>query len=192
MEEYIKNNRLTLLMVFSAVLVGVCIGTVGVLKLDSDSATTLYSGICDAVSDTGVFSAFTKSLYNEFKRFLIIIFCGVTVIGSPVSVFYLGWCGYSLGFSAGFLMKYYGLTGFLATLGGILPHYFLLLPVYICAGIIGINFSNRLLRGEKRLRDDFKVYLAKMFILAILVLFACLIEGFVSTFLLKKILQMLA
>ena len=189
MEEYIKNNRLTLLIVFSSVLVGVCLGTIGVLRLDSTAATALYSGINNSVSTTGVFAAFLKSIYNEFKKFGIIFLCGITVIGSPVCVFYLGLCGYSIGFSAGFLMKYYGLSGFLATLAGIFPHYIILLPVYICAGIIGINFSNRLLRGERHLRNDFAVYLAKMIILAVFLLIACLVEGFISTLLLKNIIK---
>ncbi len=192
MEEYIKNNRLTLFLVFSAVLVGVTIGAFGVLRLSGDLPSTLYAGLNSAVADTGIFSAFLKSLQNEFKRFIIIFVCGITVIGSPVIVFHLGFCGYALGFSSAFLMKYYGLAGFLAVLGGILPHYFLLMPTYIGMGIIGINFSNRLLRGERRLNSDFKTYILKMILLSFLILLSCIVEGFVSTMLLKSILKVIS
>ena len=187
MEEYIKNNRLTLFLVFSAVLTGVTIGALGVLRIRDDAASILYSGLCDAVADTGIFSAFLKSLQNEFKRFLIIFVCGITVIGSPVIVFHLGICGYALGFSSAFFI-----AGFLAVLGGILPHYFLLLPTYISTGIIGINFSNRLLRGEKRLNSDFKTYILKMLLLSLLILLSCIVEGFISTLLLKSILNVVS
>lgn len=191
MESYLKENKLTLLLVFASVLTGAIIGAFSVLKLDSETAATIYSALNENAVRYGIFSAFLKSLFNEFKRFIILFVCGITVFGSPVCVASLWNTGYVLGFSAGFLMRYYGLSGILASLLGIVPHYIILLPAYLCVGIVSINFSSKLLRGERNIKRDFKNYAVKMLFFAVIIFTGCVFEGFVSSYLIKKILTII-
>jgi len=187
MKSYFENNKLTFLIVFSAMIMGIIIGSSSVARLNQNDATELYSAVKDSIESTGIFTAFSKSISNEFKKFFMLFICGLTVFGSPVSVFVIGLTGYSLGFSVGFLLKYFGLVGLLASFFGIIPHYILLFPAFCCAGVIGINFSNGLLMVHKRNAENLKAYVAKMIIILLIILIACVIEGFFSSFLLKKI-----
>ena len=191
MERYIKNNKLTIFLVFSAVLTGIVIGTFSLLKLDENLAKSLIDSVNSSISNSSLFAAFTKSISSEFLKFFALFICGITVFGAPMSVFCLGYLGYTLGFSVGFLMKYYGLAGYLSVIFGIIPHYLILLPAYILTGIVGINFSNKLLLGEKQLKNDFKLYTAKMIFFAVMIFLSCIIEGFVSSFFIKKILLLI-
>ena len=187
MKEYFENNKLTFLIVLSAIIIGITIGSSSVARLSDEDASELYSTVNTSVNTTSVFFAFLKSLSSEFKRFIILFLCGTTVFGSPVSVFFIGYTGYSLGFTVAFMLKYYGLTGLLAAFLGILPHYIVLLPTYCFAGVVCINFSNNILLEKKNFNYDLKKFLVKMIIVLFMIFFACILEGFISAFFLKKI-----
>ena len=72
-----------------------------------------------------------------------------------------------------------------------MPHYLILVPAFMVMGIICINFSNRLLLGEKNLKENLKIYVVKALLIAILILAGCVIEGFVSSFALKIVFNLL-
>lgn len=183
-------NKLVMLIVISALILGVIIGAGMVTRLDAQQAHELYISINQSVSASSAPVSFWKALLQEFRSFLLLFVCGLTVIGSPVAVLYIGAKGYAIGFTVGFLVKYYGLTGFLASLTGVLPHYIILIPAFMCMGIVAINFSNRLLLAQKGLKGSVGNYFMKAVLIAAAVLLGCVIEGFVSSLLLKNILSM--
>jgi len=189
--EYVKNNKLVILIVVSALILGVITGATYSDTLGGETLSEIYNSVNESVSKTSLYSSFLKSLSIQFCRLLVLFLCGLTVVGSPICVFYIGYLGYTLGFSASFLLRNYGACGILGIIGGIFPHYFLLLPTYLYIGTVGINFSNRLLLGEKHLRDSFKVYTGKMLISAIFILVSCIVEGFISSLILKAIFKMI-
>lgn len=191
MKNYIKENKLAVLIVVSALIIGIIVGASIVTKISVEEAKSIYGSINKSVSESTPAAAFVSSLKLRFKCLGILFLCGLAVIGAPAAVAYTGILGYALGFTVGFMVRYYGLLGLLAAFGGILPHYILLLPSFICMGISGINFSNKLLRGERNISDGFKSYLAKACLIAIPVFAACVAEGFLSSFLLKKILALI-
>ncbi|MBO4897135.1 MAG: stage II sporulation protein M [Clostridia bacterium] len=191
MKEYIKKNNTVMLIVISAILMGIIIGAHSAARLAPGEAKGIYESINRSVYESTAYKAFIKSLQIEFKSFILLFICGAAVIGAPAAVFYLGFLGYALGFSVGFLVKYYGLLGFFAATCAIVPHYLILIPAFISLGVISINFSNKLLLGERGLKDDFWCYAVKALLIAAAVFSACIIEGFFSSFILKRILSVI-
>ena len=191
MRDYIKKNNVLMLIVISSVLMGIIIGSNHAARLNSDVAKSIYESINKSVSESTAYKSFVKSLQIEYKSFILLFICGVAVIGAPAAVFYMGVLGYALGFSVAFLVKYYGLLGFFAAICAILPHYLILIPAFVSLGVISIGFSNKLLLGERGLRDDFSGYAVKALIIAAVIFAACIIEGFFSSPVLKKILSVI-
>ena len=187
LKDYFRENKIVMLIVISALLMGIIIGAEAVSHLSPDKAKEIYESINRSVSESTPYKSFVKSLQIEYKSLFLLFFCGAAVIGAPAAVFYIGVLGYSIGFTVGFLVKYYGLLGFFAGVCAIAPHYFVLIPSFIFMGIISISFSNKLLLGEKGLKNDFISYSVKTLFIAVALLAACLIEGFFSSFILKKI-----
>lgn len=176
-----------MLIVISALLLGIITGAVNADGLDGEKANEIYNLTNQSVLSGSLHYAFLKSLSIQFTRFIIIFLCGITVIGSPVATFYTGYLGFSLGFSSAFLFKYYGFSGILSILLGILPHYVILIPLYLFMTAMSINFSNALLREDKTLRDSLRNYSVKMLVFAVIIFITCLIEGYISAFFLKTI-----
>ena len=176
-----------MLIVISALLMGIIIGAGTVSGLSPDKAKEIYESINRSVSESTPYKSFIKSLQIEYKRLFLLFFCGAAVIGAPAAVFYIGVLGYSIGFTVGFLVKYYGLLGFFAGVCAITPHYFILIPAFTFMGTLSISFSNKLLLGEKGLKNDFVSYSAKTLLVAAVLLAACFTEGFFSSIILKKI-----
>lgn len=175
----------------SAIFTGAVIGALSVIKIDNDTSEYLLKAVNDSVGSYQIFAAFKKSLMTHFLRFLILYLFGTTFLGGPACVAYIGYIGYTLGFSSGFLLKFYGLSGFLSIIFAVVPHYLILIPTYLCFGIVIINFSNKLLFGEKKLKNHFNVYTAKTLFFAVMIFLACIVEGFISVPILKKILTLL-
>ena len=191
LKEFLRKNNTVMLIVISALLMGIIIGAHSAAHLSPAEAKGIYESINRSVTESTAYKSFIKSLQIEYKSFVLLFICGALVIGAPAAVFYLGVLGYALGFSVGFLVKYYGLLGFTACVCAIVPHYLVLIPAFISLGVISVNFSNRLLLGERGLRGDFLSYAVKAVIIAAAVFAACIIEGFFSSFVLKRILSVL-
>lgn len=189
MENYIKQNKLAVFLVLSAILTGTAIGAFSQIRLEETDASSLIFAVKNNIENTKIFTAFLTSLKNEFLRFFVIAFCGSTMLGTPVCVACLGMIGYSLGFSSCFLMQRFGLLGFLGVLLGIIPHYSILLPAYSFLGISSINLSNEMLFERKKVKNSFNNYLKKIILFAVIIFFAILVESFISCLFLKKILM---
>ena len=188
-KKYFEDNKLVMLIVISSLAIGVVLGALMATRVSPEEGEALCLSVNQSIAKTGVYASFLKALSLEFKSFLILFVCGIAIIGSPAAAFYIGTKGYAVGFTVAFFMRYYGLMGLLASLGGVLPHYIVLIPAFMCMGVVGINFSNKLLLGEKNLKDNLKIYIAKSVLIAIFVLFGCAVEGFVSSPILKMILS---
>ena len=180
-----------MLIVVSSFMVGIVLGAAVAAKMSPDDGKALYEQVNQGISSANVYKSFLKSLSLEFKSFLVLFFCGIAVVGAPAAVFFIGIKGYAIGFTVGFFIKCFGLAGVLASIGGVFPHYLILVPAFMAMGVICINFSNKLLLGERNLKENLKVYVVKSLLTAVLVFIGCIIEGFVSYFALKIIFNLL-
>jgi stage II sporulation protein M len=121
--------------------------------------------------------AISKNLVNLGKIFLL----GLTVIGFPLILVIIFTRGFVLGFTVFFLIKEKALWGALITLLAVFPPNILSLPAYILAAAAAINFSLYLIRTKNTPISNYALsYVLLMIVLAVMMLGAALIEGYLS------------
>ncbi len=84
---------------------------------------------------------------------LLLLFLIFTVLGILGGILLLGWQGFSVGFMLSTGIAKYGGKGILLVLGGLFPHYFFYLPVYIGYCCVAVVLRQRL-RGEGGVMPD--------------------------------------
>jgi len=185
LKAYANKNMPLYLIAIAAVIMGVIIGSASVGRLDEADAQTLYQSIISSTVNIKAQSTFAKSLFQNAKSVIIFWILGMTVIGTAPMVIAVGAKGYAVGFTVGFLVKYYGLTGFLASVSGVLPHNIIILPCYILLAAAGMNFSQKLLMGTGNIKVSFVSYSALTAILFGIISIGSVVEGYVSSSLIK-------
>ena len=73
---------------------------------------------------------------------------GISVIGVPLILFLLFAKGYILGFTIGFILQQLAGKGFLFTVTSVFPHYVLIIPALMIAGVANIDLAGALLKSR--------------------------------------------
>ncbi|PKM89029.1 MAG: stage II sporulation protein M [Firmicutes bacterium HGW-Firmicutes-12] len=164
---------------------GIIFGALGVNIMDDQQTSSLRQFLDEGFSQfeynlnfmATTQQAISKNLVNLGKIFLL----GLTVIGFPLILVIIFTRGFVLGFTVFFLIKEKALWGALIALLAVFPPNFLSLPAYILAAAAAINFSLYLLRTKTTPIANYALsYLLLMITLAVLMLGAALIEGYLS------------
>lgn len=192
-----QDNLWFYILAMSCLILGVIMGTVSVKLLTPEEALELgeyLSSFIGGLDGLGLdqLVVIRQSLYNNLKTMSLIWFLGLTVIGIPMILILLFFEGFTLGFTAGFLVQTKGLEGILLALSALTPPNIFFLPGLITAGVIGITFSVWLIKGRHDFRrsgilQQFFAYSLSIGILCILVVIAGLLEAYCSPFLMKMV-----
>lgn len=91
-------------------------------------------------------STFINSILSNFSYLLIVWILGISIVGMPIIVFLLFFKGFIFGFSFSSVIANYGFKGILLASAYQIPHYLLLLILFVLLGFYAINFSIRLFR----------------------------------------------
>lgn len=132
---------------------------------------------------------FKTSLLSNLKIALIVWVLGLFTIGVILIPLIISWKGIAIGFTVGFLVKQFGIKGFVFSLTSLLPHYLIIIPGFLAIGAIGISSSihARKNRGKKAYQRDFVDYTVLFLLFLILIIIGCFIEGFFIPFILNII-----
>jgi len=187
--QHLYGSWWVYLFVCVCFVAGIIFGSLGVNILDEKQISSLTAFLDRGFSqfDDSLDLALTtrqavvKNFYNLGKIFAL----GLTVIGFPLILAIVFTRGFALGFTVAFLIKEKTLQGWLLALLVVLPPNLLSLPAYILSAVTAINFSLYLIRGRDSVRgvpitQYFMGYLLVMLGLAVLMLGAALIEGYIS------------
>jgi len=137
----------------------------------------------------------TQSVVNNYKMLGIIFLSSVLVIGFPIIFAVLTYKGITIGFTVAFFMEKMQMRGLGIAISSILPQNIVFIPVLIIAALIGLGFSFEILfrkdgphrRGYFQVLSGYSI----MFILLCFILFiGCLIETYIGSILMKKIIEM--
>jgi stage II sporulation protein M len=131
------------------------------------------------------------AMFRDLKILGLIWILGLSIIGLPLIVILTFLKGFTIGFTVGFLVESFERKGLLFALTAVLPQNLLIVPSIIIAGVAGIAFSLMLVRSRfsqnMPLYQKFLSYTTLFFALAIFLVIASLVEGYVSPFLMKMI-----
>jgi len=127
-------------------------------------------------------------LFNGFLM-LCLWFCGITVIGIPLTLPIIFYKGFSLGFSIGFLIGGQALKGFVIVLLTIIPQNIILVPLFFIGSMMAISFSLYLIRrpreGSGGIAKGFAKYCGRFALLFLGIGFCALLQGYLAPALLK-------
>src|SRR5690554_2507335 len=91
---------------------------------------------------------FIQSLLNSIKIFIPILLLGLTMIGPPFILLLMGFRGFILGFTLGFVIDELALKGILFIILALLPHNLFYIPGLIGIGVTSISLSTYFLKNK--------------------------------------------
>jgi len=192
LKNHIETNIGKYILASVLFIAGVCIGAVMLINLPDENAqalTTYFSGFTTPGSDGDIeFTNILKSCMVANLKYMAVYF-------ALSLTFYSAWLcmgvpaakGFASGFTCAFLIKNYGFRGVIYSLISIAPSTAALLPVYLFAAIVCINFaSQRRKRGEVGARSAVAVIPALAVIYCIMTV-CSLFDVFISPVIFKYV-----
>ena len=131
---------------------------------------------------------FKISLFSNIKMVLLIWVLGLTSIGVLVIPLIVSLKGAAIGITVGFLVKEFGMKGFIFALSGLLPHYLIIIPGILAIGAIGLTHSLHCIKSKKvRTHGNIVDYSILILLFFIVIILGVLIEGFFTPYFLNLI-----
>ena len=169
----------------AALLAGICMGSISATKLDT--AAFFKNAAESLASPTLCTDSFGKALKQNMGCAALLFIFGTSIIGAIPSGFLLAVRGFSIGQTVGATVSAFGFRGFWAAFLGILPHNLFYVPFMCLLGICSAGFSPGSLQNGNG-KNKFFSYLFTVLLLSIPVFLGCLIEGYISAPLFRRIL----
>lgn len=194
-----KNIALYLITILSFTI-GISTGAFTVNALGDTQSDELYSylqeflyimGTQDSVNVTELLKL---SIFNHLKIIIILWVLGITVIGIPLILIIIGIKGFTIGFTVGFLIRYMDFKGVLFTVLAILPQSIIVIPCYILAAVICINFALTIARSRTKkkyrkedIRTQFFSYSTIIILLFFVLMIGSIVEAYITPIFIKFI-----
>lgn len=185
-KRFFGYSYFTIIFVLLFFIMGIISGVIGVKTLTLDQFNGLGSFIdngLNSLKDNTIKDTSTAyAIGRNLKTICKIWFLGLTIIGLPLVLAIIFSRGFVLGFTVGFLLENKGWQGFIITLLTILPQNLLHIPTLVLATVLAINSCIFLVKDRRMENYSLSFYIIRytllMFVLALLMLIAGLIEGY--------------
>lgn len=192
--EHIRRSLWLYILFFLVFLCGLFWGYGAPEAMDPTKAgelNTFVQKLVEALPQSQIDNALEMRNAFLFNAFLMLClwFCGITVIGIPLTLPVIFYKGFSLGFSIGFLITGEALKGFVIVLLTIIPQNIILVPLFFIGSMLAISFSLYLIKrpreGGGGLAGVFAKYCGRFALLFLGVGFCALLQGYLAPALLK-------
>lgn len=194
-----KHIRLNISIYFIALLfftIGIVTGTYTIKALPDSQKVELINyleGFFQILKNQNIdsYQLLFQSLLNNLKLFVPIWILGLTIIGTPIILILLGFRGFILGFTLGFVIDELALKGVLFIILSILPHNLFYIPGLIGIGVMAISFSlfifkNRIKKQKLQNRkSQIWTYTMAMMLISILLLLGSIVEAYITPLFMK-------
>lgn len=201
LSNYLKANIAAYFFVTLIFIIGAIIGALAAKTLPEDQKKELigylqifFQGLTqNGINDSA--NIFANVILNNLKTIGFIWILGFTIVGIPFVLFIIFTRGFVIGFTVGFLVNEYVFKGLLFAFASVLPHNFLAIPAIIITGVSAVSFSLLLLRRKSHLKANLLYesfgYSALCVFMLLVMLFASLVEVYISPVFMKLIAGML-
>lgn len=189
--KYIQENTSILILLLIAFIVGIAAGSFTVNSLNSSQKGELFTYINGFLESKDIAISqgelFRQIFLNYLKLILTLWFLGVTIVGIPLIIGLIGFKGFTIGFTVGFMLDVFtDLRGWLIIISSVIPQTLIILPCIIVLSVSGIRLSLFLLRGgnsKKLSRNEVKYRLVSHTFMSIVILvvtaFGSLLESLI-------------
>lgn len=193
-KRHLQDNFLLYFILLISFVIGIVIGAILINRLNPEDKlgiSSYLSMVVELMSSNGnkTIDIFKSSLFTNFRIALIIWGLGFFLIGIIIIPIIIGWKGIAIGFTVGFMVKEFGIKGFIFSLTSLLPHYLIILPGFITIGAISASNSinRKKSHGKIAYKRNFVDYNTIFFIFFLLIVIGSLIEGFFIPYILNLI-----
>jgi len=200
---YLKANIVVYFFMILIFVIGVVVGALAVKTLPDEQKTELISylhifftgltqGTANSTYGTNMISSV---MFNNAKTIVLMWILGFTIVGIPFVLFILFTRGFIIGFTVGFLVNEYIMRGLLFAFASVLPHNFFAIPAVLVMGVSATKFSLMLVRRKKygkiNLWYEATGYSVLCMLMLVVMLFAALIEVYISPVFMKLVATLL-
>lgn len=201
---YLKANIVAYFFIILIFIIGVVVGALAVKILPDEQKNELinYLRIFFTGLSQGKEEAFSSEnmigmvMFNNAKTVVLMWILGFTIVGIPFVLFILFTRGFIIGFTVGFLVNEYVMRGLLFAFASILPHNLFAVPAILVMGVSATTFSLMLVRrktyGKINIWYEAVRYSVLCILMLAVVLFAALIEVYISPVFMKLAATLLA
>ena len=189
-KRHFRNNFVIYFVLSLSFIIGISIGAILINKLNVEQSIKISSHFSWIFSyskeqSQNSINIFISSLLSNMKILLFIWILGLTSIGLLIIPLIIVWKGIAIGFTVGFLVKGFGMKGFIFSLAGLLPHYLIMIPGILAIGSIGIANSIYIGKGRRSKMNqvDINEYSVLMILFFLIIAIGCFIEGFFTPYL---------
>ena len=155
---YLKTNIVAYFFMILIFVIGVVVGALAVKTLPDEQKTELisylrifFTGLTQGTENTMFGSHVLSSvMFNNTKTIVLMWILGFTIVGIPFVLFILFTRGFIIGFTVGFLVNEYVMSGLLFALASVLPHNFFAIPAILVTSVSATKFSLMLVRHRKQ------------------------------------------
>lgn len=176
---------------------GIVLGIYTIKYMNSINKEDMYSYFSSFVNlsqNQGVdkISILFQSLKNNFIINILVLLCGLTVIGTPFIVILVLIKGFTLGFSISFIITALGTKGIWMTLACILPQNLFFIPTILITASISFQLCINKIKGKfnKYSYNNFKTssnnYIFYLVICCILIIVGAIVESQISPIIIKN------
>lgn len=202
--RYLRDH--SSLFVFTAVLfvIGVIFGAIVVSALaetQTQSLNDALQGFFKALNMQQTGTSPSEITWHTVAGFLkttgLLWILGLSIIGLPVIVIVIFVKGFQIGFTVGVIVSQFKSKGVLFALAAILPHNLIYVPALLICGVAGISFSMMLVRSRfanqrqigsgTTLYRNFLSYTGLVAVIAVAMVLAAVVEGYVSPVLMQAV-----
>lgn len=199
-EEHVTKNIKLYTILIIIFLLGLIIGIIVVNNSQDMQKAEINNYINTFITDLkngaklDYFKLLKTSFGNNFTAVLILWFMSSTVIGIPLVYGIIGYKGFCLGYTISSIVAAVGTgKGILFVLTSMLLHNIIFIPCILLLAVSGINLYKSIIKDRRRENIKLEIIRHTIFSLIILavLLFASLIETYVSSNLLISIIKYL-
>lgn len=200
--KHFQNNFIYYFILFLLFILGVIIGSFLVKEIQSNGQNLILKISnayyrTDYSKNNSKFLVFKSSFFFSSLKVLFLWFLGLVNLGFFIISIIITLNGFSIGFTVGYLVNYFGLKGFFISIFGIYFYNLFMIPAIIGIGALsmsmsmkhGVSFSRKSISNgpNSRIKD----YSLLVFVYALVLFIGTIIEGFVSPIFLKYAVEFL-
>lgn len=193
-KRHFQNNFIIYFILGICFVVGIVVGAILINRLSANENYKIFNYFSWIFKyteewDYRKLDIFKLSLFSNIKIVLVIWILGLISLGILIIPLIICWKGATIGFTVGFLVKEFGMKGFIFALLGLLPHYLIIIPGILAVGAVGLSFSTYNVKSKSRRISsrDMADYSILILLFFIIILVGCFIEGFFTPYFLNLI-----
>ena len=193
-KRHFQNNFIIYFILAICFILGIIAGAILINRISDEKnyeIVNYFSWIFKYIEEGQYRSIdiFRISLFSNVKIVFFIWMLGLISLGLFIIPLIICWKGAVIGFTVGFLVKEFGIKGFIFALSGLLPHYLIIIPGILAVGAVGLSFSTYNVKSKSRRISsrDMADYSILILLFFIIILVGCFIEGFFTPYFLNLI-----